>query len=507
MRLEPGLISRAAAKTAVEAEAVHRRSLMPPSPLLPVLLTKPAEVADWMISQISGVFQPVPEQIVTVRKTRHAVRPVAELFIRDQLLYRTLVDAWTGRLPIATRSSEAHDAFEAAPLADSSATHIVSSDITAFYQYIDYDLLYREVLRMTGDAPRADALFELLSGLSDKKFGLPQQNSVSDVLAETYIDVLERRLIRSGMNIWRYNDDFRIATRSWPDALSVVDRLADEARRMGLALNDAKTVIRRRDRYETSISRRETLRQEIADEVELDLDGIDFGSEYGDVDVEPDPDPDEERSLGFLRIVERWRTAAEDGPHLQALVQMVPTALANLSQDSQFAADASTIGSCMEMLRREQMLTPAAAAYIEGALAVSCNLTLSHVDSLIASSPQLYLTPWQMLWLVPSLAKFPSFTSSGSDGTTRASWLRSLWDDPRVPESVRASVARPLAALNVVQTAELLEMYDHVSETSRPALAAALGASGLAPTDPQARAIIDDDDLSRWMFETGQAVP
>jgi hypothetical protein len=271
-------------------------------------------------------------------------------------------------------------------------------------------------------------------------------------------------------------------------------------------LNDAKTIIRKRENYETSIGRREKLRQEIAEEVELDLSGIDFGSDYGDADVPPDPDPDEARSVGFLRIIERWQATANDDPRLQALVQMAPAALAYLGQYAGTAANVPTINTCMEMLRTEQTLTPAVAGYIEGALAKDSNATLAALDGLITSTPPPYLTPWQVSWLVPPLARFSAFTT-GQGGSTRESWLRSVWEDPRLPETVRAALARPLAARGVVQTTELLAMYDQVSATSRPALAGALGASGLAGGSPEARAITDDDNLNRWMFDAGQAAP
>src|SRR5665811_1209842 len=114
----------------------------------------------------------------------------------------------------------------------------------------------RELVAQTGDGQRVDTLTTLLTAITGRRYGLPQQNHPSDVLAEAYIDVLERRLHRANARVWRYSDDFRIATDSWSDALATVDLLEREVRRIGLTLNDPKTVIRRGDTYEASLKRR-----------------------------------------------------------------------------------------------------------------------------------------------------------------------------------------------------------------------------------------------------------
>src|SRR5450631_133797 len=69
------------------------------------------------------------------------------------------------------------------------------------------------------------------------------QRATSDHAREPY-----EGAIRSDTRVWRYSDDFRIATDSWSDASPAVDLLAREVRRIGLTLNDTKTVIRRGER-------------------------------------------------------------------------------------------------------------------------------------------------------------------------------------------------------------------------------------------------------------------
>ena len=107
-------------------------------------------------------------------------------------------------------------------------------------------------MAQTGDGQRVDTLTTLLTAITGRRYGLPQQNHPSDVL--------ERRLHRANARVWRYSDDFRIATDSWSDALATVDLLEREVRRIGLTLNDSKTVIRRGDTYEASLKRRNAAR-------------------------------------------------------------------------------------------------------------------------------------------------------------------------------------------------------------------------------------------------------
>src|SRR5665811_1784565 len=85
----------------------------------------------------------------------------------------------------------------------------------------------RELVAQTGDGQRVDTLTTLLTAITGRRYGLPQQNHPSDVLAEAY--VLERRLNRANARVRRYSDDFRIATDSWSDAWACLLYTSDAA--------------------------------------------------------------------------------------------------------------------------------------------------------------------------------------------------------------------------------------------------------------------------------------
>lgn len=495
MRIERDLLRSDQLLAAVDAEGLSVRGLMPPSPLQPVLLARADEVAAWAERRLSGDFEPEPQQIITVRKIRHGVRPVAELFLRDQILYRSIVAAWSGQLSEPVRTSESFRDFEEGPLEDWFASYIVSTDIAAFYQYIDYEILSKELLARTGDADRVDLLVDLLTAITSQRFSLPQQSQPSDVLAEAYIDVLERRLIRQGFDLRRYNDDFRISVSSWREALAAVDSLDREARALGLTLNDSKTVIRKVDTYKDSIERRATLLASIAEEAELDLADARFAP-YDPFSLEP-VDPDEVQYEAAIRILRRWRDDDPEASVEQAVTQLLPVALGLLTGSP---IEDEVLAVCGEILVREQSVTPSVARLLERLPRENEMAALTAIDDLLADNP--YLTPWQVSWLAPALSRFSNF-ASGVEGSTRSAWLKNMWDDLRAPEPVRISVAQPLARHRVLTSRDLLSAFDATSETNRAALAGALGASGLRIGSPKASAIVKDDDLVRWMFEWG----
>ena len=220
MRIASGLLTVDDYQSALVDEFFATRRLIPDDAAISGLFLHES-AGEWAQRRCAGEFAPIPGQIVTVRKSGHGVRPVAELSVRDRVLYRALVSRWKTELPYPDRSSKAYETFLEAPLASKAApTYVVSSDVTACYEYVDHGLLGREVLARTGDSDGVEALTDLLAGLMGRSYGLPQQSGTSDVLAEAYLSVVERRLLRQGLTVWRYNDDFRVAVDGWSDVLN-----------------------------------------------------------------------------------------------------------------------------------------------------------------------------------------------------------------------------------------------------------------------------------------------
>ena len=75
------------------------------------------------------------------------------------------------------------------------------------------------------DYELVNALMQLLEETQGRAYGLPQLLDPSDRLSEVYIDRVERALIRAGFHTWRYNDDFRIGCRDYPETLDAIEHL------------------------------------------------------------------------------------------------------------------------------------------------------------------------------------------------------------------------------------------------------------------------------------------
>lgn len=352
----------------------------------------------------------------------------------------------------------------------------------------------------TGDTDAADALMSLLGGVSGRTFGLPQQSESSDALAEAFISVIHRRLVRSGLQVWRYNDDFRIAAPSWSEALDAVDCLEREARLVGLALNDSKTVIRRRDTYEGWLGRHDHMLKEISDEVEVDLTDW-LMNPYGEVH-EIEPDQKDLQLEAARRVVEKWfeaRNAEHDGSAEDRETGLVLTELLRVSLPmlKDQPPDGHLIQWCAGMLRMEQSMTPAVARYLEGVATEDPGFLATWFEEFLRDRP--YLTPWQALWIAPAVGQSDA---AFLEGSIQREWLLGLWNDRRCPEPVVAGLAYTMAVRGLLTEADLLGAFDFMSDIGRPLIARALGA--LVPaTKPGAAAVIAEDELSRWSFELG----
>jgi hypothetical protein len=164
---------------------------------------KAVNVVKWIKTELRAGWIPAPQQTVAARKPRQGVRPVAVWAIPDRIIYRALVNTLLVHEPKLDRSSTAYLSFVRAPhtysesvstqnqqqreqadffrLYDSPFSHVVKSDISAFYQYIDHSILARELMLKGQDYDLVDSLIQLLREAQGRTYGLPSCSTLPTV--------------------------------------------------------------------------------------------------------------------------------------------------------------------------------------------------------------------------------------------------------------------------------------------------------------------------------------
>lgn len=273
--------------------------MLPQDSTYPSLLVNLVEAAEWVHDRLAGDFVPTPEETVGANKPGHGIRPIAVWDLPARIAFRALARRVEVQLPPLLRSRPHYQEFQRKPLSRN-GRYVVAADIANCYQNLDHGLVLNEIAVQTGDHEAIGSLSALLRETTGRSYGLPQQSYASDVLAEAFLARLERSLIRRRLAVDRYNDDFRFTCDSWSDVIRSLEVLEEEARLVGLTVNDMKTFTWGRKKYEEHLDATEALRQEIADEAELDLTQFDTDTYEGVVVMEP-PDVDDVEILSAIR--------------------------------------------------------------------------------------------------------------------------------------------------------------------------------------------------------------
>lgn len=242
-----------------------REALMPPTPGGPELKENAPTFAAWLAGQLRAGLTTGSGLVIGVAKPEAGSRPVAIWGFPERVTYRALTDLLMTKARYEVdRSNEAYQDFTVAPIRfaetrttraaieaenwtydfrpeDADVEYVVTADLASFYDYIDHDILGRELLLRTSDHATIECLLELLLEVQGRRYGIPQLLEPSDRLSELYASRIHRALQRQQWHSWRYNDDFRIAVESFEDAKRALDDLTSAARDNGVVLNESKT--------------------------------------------------------------------------------------------------------------------------------------------------------------------------------------------------------------------------------------------------------------------------
>ncbi|MFE6735981.1 reverse transcriptase domain-containing protein [Microbacterium sp. NPDC057650] len=494
MKLSADLLKRldlSAAATQVTTEYLDR---------FPVLISDRclADSTNKLVRLVASDFSSgtsVSTSTLSMPRKGFGPRPVTVLSARDRVLYEALVNHLRPSLAAESRAKDNWVAFKEFGLSQDpdAPKYVVSLDIASMYEYVDHQVLKRELLVQTLERPPVEALIDLLGEAFGFARAIPQMMSASDLLGDVYLGMLERDLLRYGYHLARYADDFRVLATSWGEAHRIIEHAAEAARSLGLVLSSEKTTVR----LASTLLEEEAGLQDLVDkyfkEARADLTVFDDLMDwYGEANqVEIDPEDSEAMQEAFRRVLHDWAAPSTRSS--------IPTRLTSKAIRSLGAASERVGDDILRALIDADPLKLSSVISYFNSRATEADANLRSVKMLTEMERQ---SPWAKIWLLTAVDTWSDDDSADAKALT--TWASAQITDEH--EVVRAEAAWVLARSRSLEERGLGELFGRATRTTRPGLAAALGRLGVPPSNALTRSIVGASPIHKEAYEWGQGV-
>jgi RNA-directed DNA polymerase len=212
---------------------------------------------------LEGSYQPGAARRKDIAKAGGGTRPLSIPDVQDRFVQQMLLGVLQLEFdPLFSQSSygfrpgrSAHQAVQAAQaFAKEGHTWVVDMDITKFFDHVNHDILMQSIGQVVGDKRMLKLIGRYLraqvvmpDGLKvSSEEGTPQGGPLSPLLANIYLDALDKELEKRGLRFVRYADDCNIYVKSEAAAQRVLSGLRGwMIRKLRLSLNEDKSGVGR----------------------------------------------------------------------------------------------------------------------------------------------------------------------------------------------------------------------------------------------------------------------